>query len=102
MFALPTQYDPCPNAALEALACSLPTLTSSTCGVAELITSPLAGAVVSPQDPTAMAQELVRLLEATRLPGDAAAKAARDCVAHLSWEAMSQQLQSLYAALAAR
>ncbi len=102
VFALPTQYDPCPNAALEALACSLPTLTSSTCGVAELITSPLAGAVVSPQDPTVMAQELVRLLEATRLPGDAAAKAARGCVAHLSWEAMSQQLQSLYATLAAR
>ena len=102
VFALPTQYDPCPNAALEALACGLPTLTSPACGVAELITSPLAGAVVSPQNPAAMASELVRLLEATRLPDEVAAKAARGCVAHLSWEAMSQQLQSLYATLAAR
>ena len=99
VFALPTQYDPCPNAALEALACGLPTLTSPTCGVAELIASPLAGAVVSPQDPAAMAQELVRLLEATRLPADAAVKAARHCVAHLSWEAMSAELQALYASL---
>ncbi len=99
VFALPTQYDPCPNAALEALACGLPTLTSPTCGVAELITSPLAGAVVSPQEPAAMASELVRLLEATRLPGDTAAKAARHCVDHLSWAAMSQQLQGLYARL---
>lgn len=102
IFALPTQYDPCPNAALEALASGLPTLTSPTCGVAELISSPLAGAVVSPQDPAVMAQELVRLLAATRLPDEAAAKAARGCVAHLSWEAMSQQLQGLYASLAAR
>lgn len=99
VFALPTQYDPCPNAALEALACGLPTLTSPTCGVAELITDLLAGAVASPQDPAAMAQELVRLLEATRLPDEAAARAARHCVAHLSWGAMSQQLEALYAGL---
>lgn len=100
VFALPTQYDPCPNAALEALACGLPTLTSPTCGVAELIVNPLAGAVVSPQDPAAMATALSRLLEATRLPESAAANAARSSVAHLSWEAMSQQLQALYATLA--
>ena len=100
VFALPTQYDPCPNAALEALACGLPTLTSPTCGVAELIVNPLAGAVVSPQDPAAMAMALSRLLEATRLPESAAANAARSSVAHLSWEAMSQQLQALYATLA--
>ena len=99
VFALPTQYDPCPNAALEALACGLPTLTSPTCGVAELIASPLAGAVVSPQDTPAMAQELVRLLAAARLSDGAAASAARHCVAHLSWSAMSQQLQALYAGL---
>ena len=100
VFALPTQYDPCPNAALEALASGLPTLTSPTCGVAELITHPLAGAVVSPQDPATMAMELIRLLEANRLPDEVAANAARHCVNHLSWEAMSQQLQSLYEALA--
>lgn len=100
VFALPTQYDPCPNAALEALACGLPTLTSPTCGVAELIGSPLAGAVVSPQEPATMAMELIRLLEANRLPDDAAANAARDCVARLSWEAMSGQLQALYTTLA--
>jgi len=100
VFALPTQYDPCPNAALEALAAGLPTLTSPTCGVAELTTDPLAGAVVSPQEPQEMAKALMRLLEATRLPNEAAAKAARHCVAHLSWEAMSGQLQALYASLA--
>ena len=101
VFALPTQYDPCPNAALEALAAGLPTLTSPTCGVAELITSPLAGAVVSPQDTEAMATELSRLLEAAARPDGAAQVAARSCVSHLSWAAMSQQLQVLYAGLLA-
>ena len=99
IFALPTQYDPCPNAALEALAAGLPTVTSPTCGVAELIDSPLAGAVVSPQDTDAMAFELARLLEASVRSDGAAQKAARSCVDHLSWSAMSQQLQDLYTQL---
>ena len=99
VFALPTQYDPCPNAALEAMAAGLPTLTSPSCGVAELIRSPLAGAVVSPQEPEAMAAELARLLEAAAQPDAKAQMAARACVAHLSWGAMSQQLQKLYAEL---
>ena len=98
-FALPTQYDPCPNAALEALAAGLPTLTSPTCGVAELIRSPLAGAVVSLREPEVMAAELARLLEGALKPDGNAQAAARACVAHLSWAAMSQQLQKLYADL---
>ena len=99
VFALPTQYDPCPNAALEALAAGLPTLTSPTCGVAELITSPFAGAIVSPQAPEIMATELARLIEGVASPDGPARAAARQCVAHLSWDAMSQQLQKLYADL---
>ena len=99
VFALPTQYDPCPNAAIEALAAGLPTLTSPTCGVAELIRTPLAGAVVSPQDPEAMATALARLLEDAKRPDGEAQLAARACVAHLSWEAMSWQLQALYVQL---
>ncbi len=37
VFALPTLYDPFPNAALEALACGLPVVTTRNCGAAELI-----------------------------------------------------------------
>lgn len=99
VFALPTQYDPCPNAALEALAAGLLTLTSPTCGVAELIQSPLAGAVVSPQAAESMAAELARLLEAAATLGGQAQAAARACVSGLSWENMSKQLQNLYTRL---
>src|SRR5574343_1261597 len=36
-FVLPTLYDPCPNAALEALACGLPMVTSTSCGAQEWV-----------------------------------------------------------------
>lgn len=36
-FILPTLYDPFPNVCIEALACGLPVLTSTTCGGAELL-----------------------------------------------------------------
>src|SRR5439155_7573998 len=44
-FVLPTLYDPCPNAALEAMACGLPVVTSTKCGAAELILEHDAGFV---------------------------------------------------------
>jgi UDP-glucose:(heptosyl)LPS alpha-1,3-glucosyltransferase len=37
-FLLPTAYDPLPNAGLEAMASGLPIITSTQCGIAELLT----------------------------------------------------------------
>ncbi|MDR0247951.1 MAG: glycosyltransferase family 4 protein [Burkholderiales bacterium] len=37
-FILPTLYDPFPNVCVEALACGLPLLTSTSCGAAEWVT----------------------------------------------------------------
>ncbi len=36
-FVLPTQYDPCSNACLEAMACALPVITTDTNGASEFI-----------------------------------------------------------------
>jgi UDP-glucose:(heptosyl)LPS alpha-1,3-glucosyltransferase len=47
MFVLPTLYDPMPNAALEAVACGLPVVTTPDAGIAEVIEETGAGAVAA-------------------------------------------------------
>ena len=50
VFVLPTLYDPFPNAALEAMACGLPVITSSKSGAAEILTSGVNGFVCDALD----------------------------------------------------
>ncbi len=94
VFALPTRYDPFPNAALEALACGLPLVTTTTCGAAELVTGSN-GRIVKAGDIEALAAALGQLTA-----GAAQMRhAARQSVEHLSLDAMAGKLQALYAAL---
>jgi UDP-glucose:(heptosyl)LPS alpha-1,3-glucosyltransferase len=94
LFALPTVYDPFPNAALEALACGLPLVTTPTCGAAELVTAGN-GAVIKAGDTAALAANLDELC--ARAP--AMRDAARASVAHLDLDSMAAQLTALYARL---
>jgi UDP-glucose:(heptosyl)LPS alpha-1,3-glucosyltransferase len=96
VFALPTLYDPFPNAALEALACGLPVLTSPDCGAAELIT-PDCGAVVDALDCKAQAQALDALIERSAALCEAARAAAATC----SLDDMTARLTTLYSQLTA-
>lgn len=77
VFALPTLYDPFPNAALEALACGLPVLTSPHSGAAELVAD--CGAVIDSLDVAAQAEELDRLTENAGQYEYAARRAASRC-----------------------
>ncbi len=98
LFCLPTRYDPLPNAALEALACGLPVVTTSDCGAAELITPGHNGEVLPAHAPnTEWAAALQRglALSATATT----VEAARCAVAALSYDAMAEQLLTLYASL---
>ena len=99
IFALPTLYDPFPNAALEALACGLPVVTTTSCGAAELITA-ANGAVVAANDVAALAAAINALC----LPGraDAMQDAARASVSDLDLASMAQRLTTLYAQSADR
>ena len=94
VFALPTLYDPFPNAALEALACGLPLVTTTTCGAAELVTADN-GRVISADDDVALAASLDALCG--RAP--AMRDAARASVAHLGLAQMAAQLMALYSRL---
>ena len=96
-FVLPTRYDPMPNAALEAMACGLPIVTSTTCGIASRVKTGENGYLCDALDVRQLAAHLDRLV----LPGVAEAmrEAARASVADLDLETMSAKLIALYRSL---
>jgi UDP-glucose:(heptosyl)LPS alpha-1,3-glucosyltransferase len=93
-FVLPTLYDPCPNAALEAMACALPVVTSTMSGAAELAIDHAAGLVCPSGDPVRLAAHMQALcVPAMRARLGANARAA---VQPLTSSAMTLQLVQLY------
>lgn len=94
VFVLPTLYDPQPNAALEALSCGLPLLTSRKSGAAELIEEGVNGAVMDALDHPAWLAALREWCDPARAL--AAATAARAAVAGLTPQALQAALRDLY------
>jgi UDP-glucose:(heptosyl)LPS alpha-1,3-glucosyltransferase len=97
-FVLPTLYDPFPNAALEAMACGLPLITSLQCGAAEFVESGVQGYVC--RDPLDVV-ELARCLNLAAAPAQAQrmGAAARSKVEPYGLAHMAQRLTQLYADL---
>jgi UDP-glucose:(heptosyl)LPS alpha-1,3-glucosyltransferase len=96
LFCLPSLYDPMPNAALEAFACGLPVITSTTSGAAELIEEGRNGSVCEALDLKALAAALdARLADAGQLRD-----AARATVAEMSSAAMAARLADFYRQIA--
>ena len=93
-FVLPTLYDPCPNAALEAMACGLPIVTSTRSGAAELALANDAGLVCAPGDAARLAAHMQALQDkALRIRmGDNG----RNAVLPLTSAAMTARLVTLY------
>lgn len=92
-FALPTIYDPMPNAALEALACGLPAVTSTTSGAAELIHPGINGHVCDALSPGQLARHLNDLIGSPVSPDEV-----RRTVSHLAIDAMTARLIDVYRA----
>ena len=96
-FVLPTRYDPLPNAALEAMACGLPVVTSAKSGVAEIVERHDAGFVCDSRDDAALAAHMRALMDAAeraRLGANA-----RQAVEPLTSDAMTLSLVLLYKSL---
>jgi UDP-glucose:(heptosyl)LPS alpha-1,3-glucosyltransferase len=99
VFLLASLYDPQPNAALEAMACALPVVTTPRCGAAELLAEGESGLVRDALDVRGLAEALDRLD-----PEAAAALGARarEAVAAHTPEAMARDYLDLYARLLRR
>lgn len=92
-FVLPTLYDPFPNAALEALACGLPVITTSACGAAELLEHGCNGYVC--QDPLSV-EELASCIRAGISGAAASRPAARATAERCGLARMAAELRQLY------
>lgn len=96
VFVLPTLYDPFPNAALEAMACGLPVVTSAHCGTAEIIRDEWNGFVCrDPLDATELAASLLKALDGAPAMG----VNARSRAEAFGLPAMAQTLLELYSTL---
>lgn len=91
---LPTLYDPFPNVILEAMACGLPVITSTTCGGSEFIQAGENGYVCDALDIIALRDAIMALPE--KAIGSEMAIHARERVMDSSPQRLSQQLISLY------
>src|SRR5688572_28376941 len=94
VFVLPTIYDPLPNAALEAMACGLPLITTTKSGAAELIADRDAGFVIASGDVPALARHMATLADAATRERMGAN--ARNAVLPLTPDAMTLRLVLLY------
>jgi len=94
VFVLPTIYDPFPNAALEAMACGLPVITSTKSGAAELVTEFDAGLVCESRNVSALAAHMRSLLDPEMRRRQGAN--ARRAIEPLTPSAMTLKLVLLY------
>jgi UDP-glucose:(heptosyl)LPS alpha-1,3-glucosyltransferase len=94
VFVLPTIYDPFPNAALEAMACALPVITSTKSGAAELVEEYDAGSVCHSRDVAALAAHMRALLDPELRQRQGAN--ARRAIEPLTSSAMTLKLVLLY------
>jgi UDP-glucose:(heptosyl)LPS alpha-1,3-glucosyltransferase len=76
LFALPSLYDPMPNAALEALACGLPLVVTADTGIADAVRERNAGVIVT-RSPDDIARGLLAVMSKRAEMTDAAAALAR-------------------------
>ncbi|MCC7326965.1 MAG: glycosyltransferase family 4 protein [Burkholderiales bacterium] len=93
-FVLPTLYDSFPDAAMEALACGLPVVTSTRSGAAELVSENDAGFVCDARDEAALVAHM-RSLQDAGVRATLAANARR-AVEALTPAAMTLKLVLLY------
>lgn len=96
LFVLPSRSEAFPNAVMEAMAAGLPVVASGVGGIRELINRPETGVLVPPDDRTALAGAIVRILSDRPLAASLGAAARDHARAHYSFERMVDAFDHIY------
>jgi glycosyltransferase involved in cell wall biosynthesis len=96
---VPSLYDNLPFACLEAMACGKPVIASAVGGLAEIITSGQNGLLVPPDDPEALADQLIGLLRDQERRRHLGQQARAYIEENLSCARIAQATLDLYAAI---
>jgi glycosyltransferase involved in cell wall biosynthesis len=94
---IPSRSEGLPNVLLEGLAEDLPLVSTAVGAIPDVLQDPMAGLVVPSEDPTALADAMVRVVEVGRTP--AAQRARRACVERFSLDARARAHVALYCEL---
>jgi glycosyltransferase involved in cell wall biosynthesis len=102
IFAHPAHREGLPTVLLEAMACGTPVVSTAVSGALDVICSGENGMLVPPQEPQAMAEALVALLESSSLRNRLGRHARRSIERHYSWDAISERYVTCYEQLLSR
>jgi glycosyltransferase involved in cell wall biosynthesis len=98
IFALPSRYENFANAPAEAMASGIPVIITDSCGISSLV-SGRAGLVIAPNKKELA--EALRKLISDKILYARLKEGCLEVVGHLSWERLTEQMESYYAAVVA-
>lgn len=101
IFVLPTRYDPFANSTMEALACGLPVITTTTNGVSEIIRDEISGLIVEPNDAEGLSEKLQALAEDADFRQRIGSNG-RKAVKPYTWQMATERTMTVYEDIIAR
>jgi glycosyltransferase involved in cell wall biosynthesis len=96
MFVLPSHHEGMPTVLLEAMASSLPVVSTAVGGALEVIQDRENGLLVPPSEPEALAEALLTMAKNESLRKQCAANARRKVEQRFSWEAIAGRYLDVY------
>jgi D-inositol-3-phosphate glycosyltransferase len=99
---IPSHYEPFGLVAIEAMACGTPVIASAVGGLKFSVVSEETGLLVPPQDVTAFAQAIYRVLSNEEWAHQLRQQAAHRVQTNFSWQGVAAQLSKLYRRLLAQ
>ncbi len=96
LFVLPSRSEGFSNALLEAMAVGLPCIATRVGGNAEAVQDGKTGLLIEPEDPSAIADSIYRLIRNPRKANEMGSAAKKRAIENFSLESMIQKLSTVY------